>query len=157
MQARLSILKENDMDRNKVRLMQVDLGKMFADFEKKFDVKVSMGGARYGESNATFKIEASDKAADGTVLNKTVEAFKHDAKYYGLDADDFGKTFVFRRETFKISGLKPRSTRFPILATRTDGKTFKFPAGDVCRYLGKKTPINDVIGAGDIGTMEEID
>jgi len=32
--------------------------------------------------------------------------------------------------------MATKSTRFPVLARRDDGKTFKFPAGDVRRKLG---------------------
>jgi hypothetical protein len=126
------------MDKPKARLMRENLATMFAEFDKKFDVKTTVGNASFTATNIVFKIEFAEKTADGQVLNREAEAFKRNAKFYGFDADDFGKTFIFRREGYKISGLKPKSYRFPILGTRADGKTFKFPANDVLRALGKK-------------------
>lgn len=43
------------------------------------------------------------------------------------DLPELGSEFVDRGETFTITGLNPRSTKYPVLATRADGKRFKFP------------------------------
>ena len=43
------------------------------------------------------------------------------------DLPELGSEFVDRGETFTITGLNPRSTKYPVLVTRADGKRFKFP------------------------------
>lgn len=59
------------------------------------------------------------------------------ASTFGLTADDFGKTFRFRKNLYKIVGCRPKSFKYPILGARVpDGKTFKFPADHVAKNLG---------------------
>ncbi len=50
----------------------------------------------------------------------------------GLPADAVGRTFKFRRRTYKITGFKTANPKYPVLVERQpDGKRFKFPVADV--------------------------
>lgn len=76
------------------------------------------------------------KAAE---VEDTIERdmFKAYASTFGLTADDFGKTFRFRKNLYRIVGCRPKSFKYPILGARVpDGKTFKFPADHVAKNLG---------------------
>ncbi len=97
----------------------------FKDLPK---VNITVGGASYSESNATFKVEVALVGTDGEVKSKTAEDFKTFAVLFGLDPDVLGKTFKNGGHTFKICGLKGRSVKYPVLAEREDGKKFKFGA-----------------------------
>jgi hypothetical protein len=53
----------------------------------------------------------------------------------GLPADSWGKTFIFNsrgiRTPFTISDIKPRNTKYPILARNPEGKNYKFSVAQV--------------------------
>ena len=40
----------------------------------------------------------------------------------------FGKKFTLRNNTFTITELKPRSSRYPVIAEDANGKSYKFTA-----------------------------
>lgn len=61
-------------------------------------------------------------------LNAPQQAWNVDCWRFGLTADQFGATFTFRNKKYTVTGLKPRSSRFPILARNEAGKVYKFPA-----------------------------
>ena len=127
------------MDRDTVKLLQTAIDEALVAVGEKFKVRIRAGHASYTHSNATFKVEAADFAADGTVVSKEAETFKIMATMYGLEASDLGKEITIGREKYVLTGLAPRSPRFPILATKaSDGKTYKLPIDTVCRELGRK-------------------
>jgi hypothetical protein len=72
-----------------------------------------------------FKTAASDR-----------DEFARYATLYGLNADDFGRSFRNGGREFTVAGISPRSPRRPILAKSADGRTWKFPADAVVRALG---------------------
>lgn len=154
------------MNRQKCQRIRERLNEVFAtvadDLKKEFGIKVSVGGGRYSDSEvgqATFKLEVAEFGAGGSVETKEMAAFKREAQFYGLKAEDLGKSFVSRGEKFTICGLKPRSRKYPILAKNSRNKTYKFNAGDVRRYLGYKSdPIYDeqTIDQGDIGDVSSL-
>jgi len=96
---------------------------------KELGCQIEVGRASFARdgSNCTFKVECATLSADGTAETKEVSAFRQMAEMYGLSPDDFGKTFVNAGQKFTISGLSTKAKQYPILATRVDGKTFKFP------------------------------
>lgn len=100
----------------------------FADDAPEFNE----GGVGYIASklvNEAIRISA----AEG---NKERDSFVLHAPHIGLKADDFGKTFTFRKRTYKITGCRPKSYKYPIMGSRVpDGKTFKFPVAAVVRGL----------------------
>ncbi len=96
---------------------------------KELGCQIKVGRASFARdgSNCTFKVECAIMSADGTVETKEVTAFRKMASLYGLSPNDLGKVFTNAGEKFTISGLKPKANKYPILATRSDGKGFKFP------------------------------
>lgn len=71
--------------------------------------------------------------------------FDRYATLFGLEASDFGQTFINSGREFKVSGVAPRSTRRPILAIETrTGRTFKFEQSAVARALGASRVVTTV-------------
>jgi hypothetical protein len=103
---------------------------------------VSLGNGRFNEEAFSMKLEFTAPDKDGNRQSRNEQEFKMYAKSFGLEPDDFGKTFVDRNHSFVITGIKPRSYKFPILVTRDDGKKYKYPVDDVIRGLGRKTSVN---------------
>lgn len=81
-----------------------------------------------------FMIKDVDE--DGNVLTAEAKAFQKYAVMFGLKAEDLGREFMFRGETFRVVGLRPKSPKFPVLAENVrTGKTFKFREADVLAGL----------------------
>lgn len=61
--------------------------------------------------------------------------FARDAALVGLPTDCYGRTFKTRSGVFTIRDINLRAHEYPVLATRDDGKKFKFNETEVLRLL----------------------
>lgn len=125
-------METKGLDKPIVRILRktiqeiLDKEKQFINMSCAGDYVIRMGNATFTESNATFKIEVSLVGKNGEIKTKDAEAFKSYARIYGLQEEDFGKTFRNNGHTYKIAGLKTKSGKYPVIAEREDGKKFKF-------------------------------
>lgn len=117
------------MNPEKIRQMRVAMTEALSLIEKDFGVKFAVGNASYTLANVTFKVTGSEIAADGTVKSPDVDKYNQYKGIYGLP--DIGTTFRSGGREFKIVGFKPKSPRFPVLATSADGRTYKFAVESV--------------------------
>ena len=140
------------MDKAKCIAIRELLNKALVDVGASLGVKISVGHASYTSDNAMFKVEAADVVA-GLAVTKEVSDFRFMAGAFGLKPDDLGKKVFIARSgdraagtEYEICGLKPASTRFPILAKRVrDGTVFKLPAETVRAALGRKRPESEIL------------
>ena len=89
--------------------------------------------ATYTENDFTTKITVT-KA--GSVNEAKELIFKKNTKWTPY-ADLYGKTITSRGRTFTINGFKPRSSKYPIIATSPDGQSYKFSRASVEHLIGK--------------------
>jgi hypothetical protein len=79
-----------------------------------------------------FQLLVTEKDEDGNVLSAAAKDFQKFATMFGLKADDLHREFVHQGERFRITGVKPRSRKFPLLGENVrTGKTYKFPVETV--------------------------
>lgn len=97
--------------------------------------QIKLGRSTYRDT-ITTKIEIMPISVDGEVVSKEAVAFKELATIYGLKPEHLGQKVVVNGTQYEIIGLAHKSHRFPILAKRGDGKTFKFPAESIRMKLG---------------------
>lgn len=99
-------------------------------------MKATVGNATIGDGYVTFKVDVAEVGEGGIVQSKEAADFKLMAKLYGLSADDLGREFESHGRTFRITGLKARATKHPVLCEcLTDGKEYVFTAPTVARLL----------------------
>ena len=116
------------MDRQKVLSIRDKLNEVLKEAGKDLGVELRLGNCTYYNNNATFKLEVAEIGEDGEVHTKEAEDFRARAFMYGLQPEDLGKDFRdFTGKKFTITGLKPRSKKYPILAKDEDGETYKLP------------------------------
>jgi hypothetical protein len=74
---------------------------------------------------------------NGEVIEKIATDFRAMALLYGLQPDDLGKVFkTWDGAQYKITGLKPSSRKYPILAQKVGtNKTYKFNATQITTFL----------------------
>lgn len=127
-------------DRNNVKQIRQRLQAHVEQLSKDLGCNVTVGNASYARdgSNCTFKIEMATIAADGIVETKEVSAFKSYATSYGLSPSDLGKNFTNKGRSFTICGLKPRASKYPIVALCSDGNRYKFSVLDIKTALSQE-------------------
>lgn len=143
------------MNREKCQKLREKLEKIFnlhsAELKAEFGIQVKVGKATYSQveiGECEFKIQLAEMNVNGIAETKEAKNFKNNAQIFGFEESDFGKAFQFKTHSYKITGLSPRFGKFPILATREDGKIFKFPATSVLSKIGK--------GSSVVNDLEEI-
>jgi len=123
------------MDSGKARKIAEAMQEALGLIEKDFGIKFNVGNATYSPTNVRFKVEAAEVSTDGIVLNREADAYKQLQAMYSLP--DLGTLFVSVGKQYKIVGIKPRSDKFPILATQVgNGRTYKF----TIKAVGGKDP-----------------
>lgn len=92
---------------------------------------VEIKGGTYDAGLYKPRVEFKTADADATEFRRYAAAFD-------LDPDDFGAEFVCKGKTYRISGVAPRSSVRPILATEVStGRVFTFPEGTVRTLLAQ--------------------
>ena len=129
--------------------------------EKEFGVKIKSKSARYTADSLNVKFEILKVDGSGSII-KNEDTFKLYAKMYGLEPEDLGKTFQYKNEMYKITGINPRSKKYPIEVINViNKKGYKFPVPYVKVALGKpfKKPTTFeefIINSSDVGNVKDI-
>jgi hypothetical protein len=127
-------------DRKALQALRPKIEKALQELAEAEGISIDLGSARFSSDNATFKLVLSTVNTDGTVNTKEGEDFKFYApNRYGLKAEALDATFTRQGEQWTITGCKPRSTKYPILAKNRNGKTYKFAPEDVKRAMNDQT------------------
>src|SRR5437879_1604588 len=100
------------LSREQVKTLRDDLQEVLNAASEKLGYKLTLGNCSFG-ATANFKLEAAPFASNGEVVSREAEDFKRYAELYQLKAEYLGKTFRHNGRPFTITGLKPRSRRFP--------------------------------------------
>ena len=125
------------LTKQKVREMREDIQLGLDLIGESIGFKLKLGNAKFGET-VVFKLEACPITKDGSELTTEMADFRRLAHRFGLNASDLGREFTTPGgKTYKIVGLVPRASRYPVLATGSDGKRYKFPAASVVIYLAR--------------------
>ncbi len=86
--------------------------------------------------DAAFRV--SIPLPDGTALDPERLRFDALAEAFELTSTDCGRQFSTGRELFRITGIAPRRTKYPVSAERIpDGQRFKFTSDQVALLLQK--------------------
>lgn len=91
------------------------------------------------EVPVAFKFVIPERAEDGTAIDPKETEFRKYARRFGLEPDDYGKLFKTYNGVYRVSGIKPRGKKYPVLGEHVDsGRTFKFPASQVVDGLKRE-------------------
>ena len=105
---------------------------------EKYGLTLDRKGRTYRRDSlpVMFQLLVTEHDEDGNTLSAAAKEFTKLAPLFGLETGDLGKEFRNRNETFRISGLSPRSRKYPVLAENVKtGKTYKFAAETVKNAL----------------------
>ena len=120
--------KINSLDRDSVRQINLEIKEALKAVAEKYGVNIDIKGSRFSDSNCTTKLEIATIAESGEVLTKEAIDFNRYALSQFRITKKLGDRFTFKYEEYEITGLAPRSMKYPVLAKNIkNGKTFKFP------------------------------
>ncbi len=107
---------------------------------KELAVAIDVGNCTFGANNCRFQLSIALLDSGGKAITEEADCFRNNAKLFGFEPDDLGRKFVFRRQSYTICGLKPKSSKYPVIAQSDNGKSYKFPCRAVLSALGRKVP-----------------
>lgn len=126
------------MDKEKIRSIRERMNAVLAPLATEFGITIHAGNASFSATSVTFKVDIAE-IIDGKVQSKQVDDFNKLCHLYGFQPTDLGRKFKVRSEEYEITGLNPRSSKYPIEVKRSDGKPFRFTEDSVrLAMLGKQ-------------------
>lgn len=99
---------------------------------------ITMGKITYTKHNAVFAVEAAVRGEGGVTMGREAEAFLQHAIQFGLEPGDLGRDFEHFDKWYRIVGMKPRSTKTPVICQRIvppSANLTLFPAHVVRHYM----------------------
>ena len=123
-------MKIDHLDRETLKVVRAKIAEALTGHSmgvslEEIGIHAEVGHISYTAQNASVKIEISVMGEGGEIVTK--EATDYDRYRDMHDLPERGTQFTSMGHTYTITGLKPRSRKFPVMATRADGKGFKFP------------------------------
>ena len=99
---------------------------------EEYGISLDFNNISYCEDKFTTKLEA--RIGGNSNEHAKADWDKH-CIMFDLSPDAFGKQFEYAGSTYTIIGIKPRSSKYPVLATRVNSnKKYKF-ASTMVKYL----------------------
>jgi hypothetical protein len=102
-------------------------------------VQFQVGNGRYASDGLTgsFKLELLVPGSAGGAASKGGVDFARHAASFGLAGVAVGAEFVLRGRKFQLTGLNPKSRKYPVEAVSPDdGRAYKLEAAAVRMALG---------------------
>lgn len=108
---------------------------------KDLGVGLMLGNGSFTSTEGHFRLNVTVLGEGGKVESPEAKAWPVYCTAYGFKAEDLGAVFHSQGKAFKITGIKPSRSQYPISGERVpDGKGFKFPVAQVLRALGREVP-----------------
>ncbi len=139
--------------------IRTDLNAALETIGKELGLTIHAGSASYSDTSVTFKVECVLEGVD-----KGKENFERDCFLFDLPESAYKAEFTWNQSTWILEGLKTRSPKFPIIASKkgTSGPNYKLPEKAVKSLSEKKVQKVTVIdfdpkttgnlrGKGDVG------
>ena len=132
-------------DKENIKELRNDIEGALGVVAAKHNITFTIGGVRYGSDTIKLSVSGSDNSTPGVDIYE--KDFLKKCGQYGLTKENLGATFMSPQsgDLFKITGLKTRNRKYPILAERVgDGKGFKFNEDTVRDLLRGDSGISSV-------------
>lgn len=123
----------SDFTRDSLKRFRDDFDVAVEELKKKYGVEIELGNISFSSDYFRTKLEVRKAvSSDGSKIDIELEKFKKDAPKVGVSASIYGKEFTYRGRTFKVTGVKPRSSKYPIIAEELgSGTSYKLPKESV--------------------------
>ena len=107
-----------------LKMLRVGMQNVLDDVADEHNITVRVGNASYSGKEATFKVHIT--LNNSNLPTSEEESYDLHATLYGLPKR--GEFVTLNNTIYKLVGFKPRSTKYPVLATDVKtNKTYKLP------------------------------
>lgn len=115
-----------NFDRQNLKMLRPEFEAAFAGIAAKYGIDARLGNAVFDPTNATFKLELSVKADNGTVQSKERVDYQRYAAAYGLKPEWLDTTYrEYGGREFRILGLDIKKHKNIVaIADANTGKRF---------------------------------
>ena len=113
------------LNKNQFAEFRKESEKALQELAEKYNVNIIAGKIKYTEDSFNLDLQVAKKEIDGKSFEQS--EFEKNCFMYGLSPKDYKKEISYGGNSYTITGFKPRSTKYPILAKRDDGKVYKLP------------------------------
>ncbi len=128
------------LSRDRIREIEAEIDRLLQPLETSFGVRAKCESASYAATYAYVKVQVSVVGESGEVRTREAADFRSRAFLYGLKPDDLGREFAYENDRYKVTGLKPKGSKYPILVQRlSDNHELRFPASIVGALLKAET------------------
>lgn len=128
-------------DHNNLRLLRTEIEGKLNEVLKGYGLAADLGRITFGAAEARTKLTLTIPGSAARPSNKDKWAVY--CYGFGLTPEYFGRTFHFKNCKYTISGISPKSRRFPVLATNADGTEYKFPVETIKALVEISPPAAD--------------
>ena len=105
-----------------------DFENQMKGMEAKYGFKISLGSMSYSSNQFTSKVTVTDTAGGNADDAEGKQSLKSDGWKFNLTEKDYNKRFGYNGKQWELKGLKPRSRKYPIIATEVGtNKSYKLP------------------------------
>lgn len=111
--------------RELLKALRTELNRSLSEIGEAHDINLELGNASFTDYDFTFKLKG---AVTDTGDGRSAAAAEWDRyrTMYGLGAIEFGDSFTTRSGTYTVTGILPKSRKYPVLGIGADGRTRKF-------------------------------
>lgn len=128
-------MKIKKFDRPTLKAIRGDMDAALMAVAEKYGITLEVGNVSFADTNFRAKLEARIQFGDGE-LTVAAQDFVNLARSYGFQPEDLGREFSSNGKRFKITGMKPGSSKYPVLGNCVlTGRGYKFPVDRVKRNL----------------------
>jgi hypothetical protein len=115
--------------RTELNSFRTDFASAVAKLEKQYKVEIGIGNISYTDQSFTSKLKVTKTVTStGKKTSMAQVEFNNLCVRFGFTPKDFKKKFSYNGSEFELTGFKPRSPKFPIIATKiSDGGSYKLP------------------------------
>ncbi len=128
-------MKVTQFSKEICRQMAVEMEQALKSIGEKYGVAITPAGGTFSSTEWTTKFKVTCSGEQGE-WNAKVD-FSRLCAVYGLSPDDFGKEVTYGFKRYRIVGIRPRRSVYPILLEDTiTRKSILMPAEQVRLMLG---------------------
>lgn len=115
-------MKIEKITRALCKTLRDQLNAALVPLAKELGVTIRCGNASYSDNAVKFKLEV---AVDG--YDPVKEEYEQLCLLYRLTKEQRGEAFTYNGHRYTLAGISAKARKFPIIATRDDGKRYKLP------------------------------
>ena len=112
------------LTKEEFKAFRIELEQVTEGLAKKFNVNIKAGKIKYSTDNFNLDLQVTKKEVNGLSFEQA--EFEKCCFLYGFKPEDYNKQFESKGHMYTLVGFKSSARTMPVLATREDGRRFKF-------------------------------